>query len=277
MAETLIGRAPTHPTLQFVADHKPGVLHTWTWEHLSGVCAADTGGKGTGGRQRPQAEWDCFISAPGKDRFYICDPDKNVFGSFYHVRVRVCALGRRLARWELNASVLSLQEPETERKQLTFADFAACAHKWRTRKVLLRAGLDCPQAVAHPRAQLPAGWHDEAPPSLRDKARALHAELDVLVDWAWLHKAVQEPCRFGGVLKSTLVACSPGGLQPARFMPFDTLLCQVQRDAMQPCFLCARGLTMLPFHTGPGAQQSGPGGPGAHICRHVPLPGGPPI
>jgi hypothetical protein len=76
-----------------VADHKPGVLHTWTWEHLSGVCAADTGAK-----QGRQTEWECFLSAPGKDRFYICDPDKNAFGSFYHVRVRACAPGRRLPR-----------------------------------------------------------------------------------------------------------------------------------------------------------------------------------
>lgn len=72
---------------QFVADHKPGVLHTWTWAHLSTV-AGEGGGTA---RNKPPA-WPCLVSAPGKDRFLFCDPDKNVYGGYYHVRVRARAV-----------------------------------------------------------------------------------------------------------------------------------------------------------------------------------------
>lgn len=120
------------------------------------------------------------------------------------------------------------QEPETERKQLTFADFAACAREWRARKVLLRATLACPQSVAHPRPKLTDEDGDTGPAASRAMAPALHEELDTLIDWAWMRAAFQAPCRFGGVLDVTLVACSASGLQPAKIVYFDTLLCQVR-------------------------------------------------
>jgi hypothetical protein len=40
----------------------------------------------------------------------------------------------------------SPQEPETEARELAFADFAACAGGWRSRRVMLRARLAAPPA-----------------------------------------------------------------------------------------------------------------------------------
>jgi len=205
---------------QFVADRKPGVRHTWTWQHLATVCVD----KGVGDGKRAPAVWRCALSAPGKDRFLICDHDKNVFGSFYHVRVRstqrAVRLLLRLPHVQPHIS-FTHQEPESEDMQLSFADFVACASKWSTRKVLLRATLPCPGIVAHPR------WQDDeaTPPPMPP---ALVAELQHLVDWEWMRMAVQAPCRFGGILDTSLLACSAGGLLPARFMVFDTLLCQAR-------------------------------------------------
>ena len=43
------------------------------------------------------------------------DPEKNVFGSYYHVR-----------------------EPKTRRLPMTFPDFAACLTTWTSKKLLLK-------------------------------------------------------------------------------------------------------------------------------------------
>jgi hypothetical protein len=85
---------------QFVADRRPGALAAWSWAHLSRVLGAE----------EEEAERDedapaptaptfpCYVSAPGKDRFIICDDAKNVCSSPYFIRVRA-----RCARMHTNA------------------------------------------------------------------------------------------------------------------------------------------------------------------------------
>lgn len=83
-----------HP--QFKADHRPGALAAWSWAHLGALLGgSDKSGGGGVGRNVISAvkapappKWPCLLAAPGRDRFIPCDPEKNVFGSFYHVRVR---------------------------------------------------------------------------------------------------------------------------------------------------------------------------------------------
>jgi hypothetical protein len=37
----------------------------------------------------PAPDWPCLIAAPDKERFLECDAAKNVYGSYYHLRVRL--------------------------------------------------------------------------------------------------------------------------------------------------------------------------------------------
>ena len=60
----------------------------------------------------------CYVSCSSaeKDRFFLGQPAKNVYGSGYHVR-----------------------EPETRTIQMTFADFTECLLKWHaSEKVFLK-------------------------------------------------------------------------------------------------------------------------------------------
>ena len=78
--------APPHRA-QFVADHRPGALAAWSWAHLGALL-------GDGEGAAPAPPWPCYLAAPGKDRFIICDHAKNVYGSFYHIRVRAARVRR---------------------------------------------------------------------------------------------------------------------------------------------------------------------------------------
>jgi hypothetical protein len=136
------------------------------------------------------------------------------------------------------------QEPETEVKTLSFADFAACAGSWRERRVLLRAPL-----AAHPALRLAAAsaqplsedehldaltptpaaaasQPDALPPLARGAPAGALQELRRALDWAWLSSEVTTPLRLGTLIAATLLAASPRSLQPARYEDHDRLLCQ---------------------------------------------------
>jgi hypothetical protein len=84
----VLRRSPLYAP-QFPADHRPGVLAAWSWTHLAALCGGGAGAATAwGAKQDPQPVWPVAISAPAKDLFIVADPDKNAFGSFYHVRVR---------------------------------------------------------------------------------------------------------------------------------------------------------------------------------------------
>ena len=132
------------------------------------------------------------------------------------------------------------QEPETEARELAFADFAACAGGWRSRRIMLRAPLAAPAEVtpvasrAAPAPTPAAASEADAiadavlPPAAPGVPGAVSAELRRLVDWRWLHDAVQAPLRAGRVLRVELGASSPRALQAARYGRDDVLLCQLR-------------------------------------------------
>ena len=59
--------------------------------------------------------WTVFCSAQKHNTFVETDPDKNAFGSYYHIR-----------------------EPQTQALQMTFAEYADCAKTWTAKKVLFK-------------------------------------------------------------------------------------------------------------------------------------------
>jgi hypothetical protein len=72
------------------------VLAAWSWAHLSAAFGGSdkSGGGGTGravitvADAPPVPKWPCLMAPPGLDRFIPCDQEKNIYGSFYHIRVR---------------------------------------------------------------------------------------------------------------------------------------------------------------------------------------------
>ena len=225
------------------------MLAAWSWAHLSAAFGGSdkSGGGGTGravitaADSPPVPKWPCLMAPPGLDRFIPCDQEKNIYGSFYHIRVRKRALHRAAAP----ALNLRSQEPETEARELTFADFAACAGGWRSRRVLLRAALAAPAAPADvvtpgalrsaPAPAPPAASSAEdavaaavLPPPAPEVPACVSDELQRLVDWRWLRDAVQAPLRAGRVLRVDLGASSPRALQAARYGRDDVLFCQLR-------------------------------------------------
>ncbi len=150
------------------------------------------------------------------------------------------------------------QEPETEAKRLSFAELAACARGWRSRRVLLRAPLAAHASLRLGRSAVAADAYDSdddaaatlaaalaavrirapseaeaaalaaLPPPAPGVPPAMTRELRALLDWAWFAREVQAPLRLGPLLCATLVAAPPRSLQPARYADHDTLLCQVR-------------------------------------------------
>lgn len=214
----------THPLSQ-PGSKSAGVLGTWSWAHLARACG--DGGGGGAAKGAHSSLWPCFVSAPGKDRFLECDWAKNTHGSQYHIRVR--RHRRKALQPQPSESVQSRrsltgsagpQESETERTEMSFADFADCGHSWRSRRLLLRADLLPPLA---PSTALPAIAPGAASPP------ALLAELRELLDWSWLARELQVPLRLGAVAGVSLLAATSPSLRPARLVPDDTLLCQARR------------------------------------------------
>ena len=74
----------------------------------------------------PQAQgWSVLCSAQKHNLFIETDLDKNVFGSYYHIR-----------------------EPQTQQLHMTFAEYAQCATTWTTKKVMFKVCLSCNLAPA---------------------------------------------------------------------------------------------------------------------------------
>ena len=59
--------------------------------------------------------WTVFCSDQKHNLFIETDTDKNIFGSYYHIR-----------------------EPQTQMLQMTFAEYADCTRTWTARKVLFK-------------------------------------------------------------------------------------------------------------------------------------------
>lgn len=73
--------------------------------------------------------WTVLCSTQKHNLFMETDTEKNVFGSYYHIR-----------------------EPQTQELQMTFAEYAECAKKWTTRKVLFKvytSPVSCNSANIH--------------------------------------------------------------------------------------------------------------------------------
>jgi hypothetical protein len=104
---------------------------------------------------------------------------------------------------------------------MSFAEFAACAREWSSRRISLRVELRPPAA---PGTAPPPPPQQQPPPS---RVPRLQAELEALVDWGWLAAEVQVPLTYGRALAASVIASSPPSVRPLRYMAQDTLLCQV--------------------------------------------------
>lgn len=69
--------------------------------------------------------WTVFCSTQKHNLFIETDTDINVFGSYYHIR-----------------------EPQTQKLQMTFAEYAACAKTWTAKKVLFKVCASFARAAA---------------------------------------------------------------------------------------------------------------------------------
>ena len=163
------------------------------------------------------------------DRFVPCDDAKNVYGSFYHVR-----------------------EPETQRMEMSVADFAQCATTWTTRKLY----LDVPVAQRTPDqygSPEDNGDNGDAVPraaqGFENTPLAKHL-LGEGMDWPWIRK-LSRVQRFGPCLDLRLVASARGSLRPLHYATDERLLVQAlgrSRCLLIPPRHAFRGLYPYPLH-----------------------------
>ncbi len=85
-----------------MADRRPGALAAWSWAHLSRVLGAEEeDAERDEDVPAPTAPtFPCYVSAPGKDRFIICDDAKNVYSSPYFIRARAGCTRTRTTAWQ---------------------------------------------------------------------------------------------------------------------------------------------------------------------------------
>uniref|UniRef100_A0A1D1ZXM2 Cupin-like domain-containing protein n=1 Tax=Auxenochlorella protothecoides TaxID=3075 RepID=A0A1D1ZXM2_AUXPR len=152
-------------------------------------------------------------TSPG--RLLVCDAEKNIYGSHYHIR-----------------------EPESSTIKLTAAEFVQCARKWKSKLLVLEA--------LYPLASIKPSTERT---SLR---RNLPSGLQTLVDWDWLEAwlAAQE---FGPLSSLRLMAGVRGTLLPASYAVRDRILTQLtgrSRVFLFPPSMAFQGLYPYPVHHG---------------------------
>ncbi|KAL3143189.1 hypothetical protein ABBQ38_002046 [Trebouxia sp. C0009 RCD-2024] len=178
---------------------------TWGLDHLVKLMPQDQG-------------WSVLCSTQKHNLFIETDLDKNVFGSYYHIR-----------------------EPQNQQLQMTFAEYAQCAKTWTTKKV-------CFKNKIMQRQQQQEEGHTPAP--MACLPAALCQELQGSVRWDWL-QALQKLVRFGSASTVTLQAASFDSLMPAQYQPHERLLAQVtgcQRILLIPPNQAFHGMYPYPVH-----------------------------
>ncbi|KAK9814645.1 hypothetical protein WJX72_009229 [[Myrmecia] bisecta] len=153
---------------------------TWTLEHLADAMGTK------------HKTWRILCSKGTRHAFLEYDASKNIYGSEYHVR-----------------------EPETQRLEMGFWEFAQCARNWTTRKVFFKNTV---------MQQCKSG---AVPAAVDEVGRGMKAELTSGVDWRWL-QGLQQAQRFGRVARVDLEVGTTNGLLPARYEVHGRLLAQVQ-------------------------------------------------
>ena len=221
--------------------------HAWGWARLAQLGKAEAA---------PATLWPCLLSDARRARFVPCDATKNAFGSFYHVRARARLAARAAAPL---SGARTPQEPETEARDMSLAEFCACAADWKSRHLLLVATL-APPPTPGPDGEPPPPpprkpWQ---PPPAVPKLTLLAEQLRSLFDWGWLRDRVTTPCGFGGPAACRLLSTAAGALLPARASMVDVLIVQVcatkkkvaSIDAF-PQLCCTRRVTWLTQRTPP--------------------------
>ena len=173
---------------------------------------------------------DCPGEGGGARRFFSCDPEKNFPASIYHVR-----------------------EPETVLlPDMPLSDFLDCAQAWRGKLVHFEAPLMRAPETTGPRPGPGAGGPGEGRPECESAGMAAQGREDLLrgLDWEWLLPLLGAH-RFGPVAEVRLCGGMRDGLLPARYDPWERLLCGIagrRRVLLLSPDHAFRGLYPYPAH-----------------------------